>query len=101
TGASAVNFIPLHRALPMYWQKAHGYVPTGYVTGEQNQALLSAATVAVASFDQELQRQQQQAAETTENALQLSTLDRQHVQVALTSQEHKTDRRDLTINPRT
>ncbi|HYX04974.1 MAG TPA: peptidoglycan-binding protein, partial [Reyranella sp.] len=83
------------------WQKAHNYSATGYLSGEQNQALLQASAAAIAKFDQEHQQQVRQAAETAENALQLTTLDRQHVQVALTAQGFNTGGRNGDFNPRT
>ena len=100
TGGSDGSFGPRTREAIASWQKAQSYPPTGYVTGEQNQALLSAAAAAVSKFDQEQQRREQQAAETAETALQLSTLDRQHVQVALTAQGFNTGGNDGNFNPR-
>jgi serine/threonine protein kinase/peptidoglycan hydrolase-like protein with peptidoglycan-binding domain len=101
TGGSDGNFGPRTREALANWQKAHSDPPTGFVSGEQNQALLRDAAAAIATFDQAQKQQQQQAAEMAENALQLSTLDRQHVQVALTALGFATGATDGNFNPRT
>jgi serine/threonine protein kinase/peptidoglycan hydrolase-like protein with peptidoglycan-binding domain len=46
-------FRPRTREVIAAWQKAHDKPPTGYLTGEQNQALLRDAAPAVSHFDEE------------------------------------------------
>ena len=51
-GADGV-FGALTREMIAAWQKARGAAPTGFVTGEQNQALLKEAAPAISRFDDE------------------------------------------------
>jgi serine/threonine protein kinase len=83
SGGSDGNFGPRTREAMANWQKAHDYPPTGYVTGEQNQALLRSAAKDIERFDQEQRERERAAAEMAENALKLSPPDREYVQVAL------------------
>ena len=101
TSASDGNFNQRTREAIANWQKARDQLPTGYLSGEQNQALLQASAAAIAKFDQEHQQQVRQAAETAENALQLTAIDRQRAQVALTAQGFNTGGRNGDFNQRT
>ena len=56
TGGTDGLFTPLTREKIAAWQKAHGAVQTGFLSGLQNQTLLKEAAPAVARFDDELKR---------------------------------------------
>jgi endonuclease YncB( thermonuclease family) len=60
-GSTDGNFSPRTREALANWQKTHNYAATGYLSREQNQALLHAAQPVIASFDQ------QQALQAKEN----------------------------------
>lgn len=76
------SFGPQTRQAVAAWQDKHHATPTGFLTADQKQALLEDGSIAIGKFDA---LQDPKGAEAREKALQLSPLDRQHVQAALTA----------------
>jgi peptidoglycan hydrolase-like protein with peptidoglycan-binding domain len=66
-GADGV-FGALTREMIAAWQKARGLAPTGFVTGEQNQALLKEAAAALSRFDDERRKVNRTAGDETGRA---------------------------------
>jgi peptidoglycan hydrolase-like protein with peptidoglycan-binding domain len=66
-GADGV-FGTLTRDMIAAWQKARGAAPTGFVTSDENQALLKEAAQAVSRFDEERKRATKMVADENERA---------------------------------
>jgi len=81
------------------WQQGHKQPPTGFLTSDQIQTIFKdAPPQAIPDFDA---LQDPRHAEANEVSLRLTTLDRQHVQVALASQHYDPGEIDSIFGPRT
>jgi serine/threonine protein kinase/peptidoglycan hydrolase-like protein with peptidoglycan-binding domain len=91
-------FGPRTRQMIAHWQTSRNDAPTGFLTSLQLQALLKDGAAAVTRYDETLEPMR---AEAREVALNLTPLDRQHLQVALTSQGFDTWGADGRFGSRT
>ncbi|WP_332054795.1 peptidoglycan-binding protein [Reyranella sp.] len=91
-------FGPRTRQMIATWQITRNDAPTGFLTSIQLQALAKDGAAAIATYDDTLEPTR---AEAREVALNLSPLDRQRLQVALTAQGFDTLGTDSRFGPRT
>ena len=91
-------FGPRTRQMIAIWQTSRNDAPTGFLTSIQLQVLTRDGAAAIATYDDTLEPTR---AEAREVALNLSPLDRQHLQVALTAQGFDTLGADSRFGSRT
>lgn len=91
-------FGPRTRQMIATWQTSRDDAPTGYLTAIELHVLMKDAATAISTYDETLEPTR---AEAREAALNLTPLDRQHVQVALTARGFDTWGSDGRFGPRT